>query len=124
MSSKKVLIIEDEAAFSYALQAKLKVAGFEVLEALDGEAGLEILQTEKPQVIVLDLILPGIDGFAVLEKIKQDPELRGIPVVMLTNMSEKKGKQRGLDLGVKDYLAKTEYKLDEIIEKIRELSQS
>ena len=124
MSSKKVLIIEDEAAFSYALQAKLKVAGFEVLEALDGEAGLEILQTEKTQVIVLDLILPGMDGFEVLEKIKQDPELRGIPVVMLTNMSEKKGKQRGLDLGVKDYLAKTEYKLDEIIEKIRELSQS
>jgi len=74
-SLKKILIIEDEAAFSYALQAKLKIEGCEVLAARDGEAGLEMIEKERPDVIVLDLFLPGIDGFTVLQKIKQNPDL-------------------------------------------------
>ena len=118
-SLKKVLIIEDEAAFSYALQAKLKMEGFEILDAGNGKQALEILEKERPEVIILDLFLPDLDGFTVLQRIKQNPDLKKIPVVLLTNMSEREGKQRGLDMGAKDYLPKTNYSLDEIVEKIK-----
>jgi CheY-like chemotaxis protein len=86
---------------------------------VDGEEALKRLETEKPDLVLLDLILPGIDGFEVLAKIKQDPSLTSIPVIILSNLGQKEDVDRGLKLGATDYLIKAYFTPKEIVEKVR-----
>ena len=116
---KKILVIEDEATLQKALNDVLLQEGFEVSSASDGITGLEIAKKENPDLILLDIILPKMDGFEVLAKLKADDE--NTPVVILTNLSDVNDVQKALDLGATTYLVKADYHLNEVIQKIKEI---
>lgn len=122
---KKILIIEDDNFLRELIADKLTQQGFQVIEAIDGQEGLDICQEQKPDLIILDLILPTIDGFEVLKIIKQDPQLSSIPVLILSNLGRPNEIKKGLDLGAKDYMVKSNFTLSEILNKVTEtISQS
>ncbi|OHA06758.1 MAG: hypothetical protein A2934_01135 [Candidatus Sungbacteria bacterium RIFCSPLOWO2_01_FULL_47_10] len=116
---KKILFIEDEAALQKTLSSALKDAGFSVFQALDGDTGLRLIQREKPDLVLLDLILPKKDGFEVLRGLKENRETQSIPVIVLTNLGGLREVQSALDLGARDYLIKTNYKPSELVEKVK-----
>ena len=113
------LLIEDDKFLRELIIQKLGKEGFEVVEAPEGEGGLVKMKEEKPDLVLLDLILPGIDGFEVLHRAKEDAELKGIPVIILSNLGQKDDVQKGVDLGAVDYLIKAHFTPGEIVEKIK-----
>lgn len=115
----KILAIEDDNFLRDLLARKLGSINAEFIAAIDGENALEILKTEKPSVILLDLILPGIDGFEVLEKIKSDPHTEDIPVIILSNLGQDSDVERAKSLGAVDFLIKANFSIDEVIGKIK-----
>lgn len=117
----KVLIIEDDKFLRELMSRKLSSEGFETVEAIDGESGIKKIKEEKPEIVLLDLILPGIDGFEVLAKVKDDPETNPIPVVILSNLGQRDDVERGLKLGAIDYLVKAHFTPNEIIKKVRDV---
>ena len=118
---KKILFIEDESALQKTLSDYLKKEGYEVISALDGESGLRLAQTQKPDLILLDLILPKMDGFEVLRKLMENPETKEIPVIILTNLERMEDIGRALELGAKTYLVKANYTLKEVAEKVKKV---
>jgi DNA-binding response OmpR family regulator len=118
-SSKKILIIEDDVFLNELMAKKLIEEGFDVIKAVNGEEGLEMAQQERPDLILLDLILPGMDGFEILEKIKEEPETSAIPVIILSNLGQREDIEKGFDLGADDYLIKAHFTPDEIVERAR-----
>jgi len=100
---------------------KLKEDGFEVLEAADGEEGLKKTKDENPDLVLLDLILPGIGGFDVLAKIKEDATLNKVRVIVLSNLGQKEEIEKGMSLGANDYLVKANFTPKEISEKVKKL---
>lgn len=116
---KTILIIEDDKFLRELIAQKLIKEDYEVTEAIDGEEGIRKIKEEKPDLILLDLILPGIDGFEVLSRMRDDPEISSIPVIILSNLGQKEDVERGLKLGAKDYLIKAHFTPGEIIEKIK-----
>ena len=117
--TKKILFIEDEPNLQRAVGGILEKEGYEVKNALDGELGLSEAKKEKPDLILLDLILPKKDGFEVLTELKQDEEVKNIPVIVLTNLESSADIEKALELGATTYLVKADYSLDEIIEKVK-----
>lgn len=117
----KVLIIEDDKFLRELMSSKLGSEGFDIVEAVDGESGVKKMKEEKPEITLLDLILPGIDGFEALAKMKEDPITAPIPVVILSNLGERDDVERGLKLGATDYLVKAHFTPNEIIKKVREV---
>lgn len=117
--AKKILIIEDEKILSGLLDKKLKEVGFETALAYDGQEGMEKMKAEKIDLILLDIIMPRKGGFEVLEDIQKEPELKKIPVIIISNSGQPVEISRALDLGVKDYLIKTQFDPDEVIEKVK-----
>ncbi|MDP3882665.1 MAG: response regulator [Candidatus Staskawiczbacteria bacterium] len=117
---KKILIVEDDAFLRDLINKKLSSAGFEVSEAIDGEKGLEKTKEEKPDLILLDLLLPTIDGFEVLAKLKESQDTSAIPVIVLSNLGQKEDVDKGLSLGATDYLIKAQFTPEEIILKVKE----
>jgi len=118
---QKILIIEDEATLQKALQEILLQEGYEVISALDGKRGLELVRSEMPDMILLDLILPKMDGFEVLEAIKKDEKVKEIPIIILTNLGSVEDVQRALDLGATNYMVKADYNLSDIVDKIKKI---
>lgn len=116
---KTVLIIEDDEQVVRVYTIKLKQEGVETIGAVDGEAGLEKIVSEKPDLVLLDLMLPKKDGFWVLEEMVKKPELKKIPVVVLSNLGQEEDKKRALKLGVKEYLVKADISIKEVVEKIK-----
>ncbi len=121
---KKILIIEDESALQKTLGEVLSQQGYEVLPALNGEVGLKLAQSEKPDLILLDLVLPKIHGFDVLKKIKDNPETKEIPVIILTNLESMEDVKRAMELGATTYLVKANYSLEELTIKINQVFQN
>jgi len=117
--AKKILIVEDDKFLRELIAQKLIKEGYNIVEAVDGEKGIKSVKEEKPDLILLDLILPGIDGFEVLAKIKEDPVLSQIPVIILSNLGQKDDIERGLKIGAVDYLIKAHFTPGEIIEKVK-----
>lgn len=117
--ANKILIIEDDKFLRELISQKLLKEGYDIVEAIDGEEGLKKVKEEKPNLILLDLILPGMDGFAVLAEIKDDVNLAQIPVIILSNLGQREDIEKGLKLGAVDYLIKAHFTPAEIIEKIR-----
>lgn len=115
---QKILIIEDDRFLRELMSKKLIGEGYQISEATDGEEGIRSVKSEKPDLVLLDLILPGIDGFEVLTRIKQDPEIAQIPVIVLSNLGQKEDIGRGIKLGAVDYLIKAHFTPGEIVEKI------
>ena len=116
---KKILIIEDDKFLRELITQKLFKEGYEVSEAVDGEEGLKKLKEEKPDLVLLDLILPGIDGFEVLARTREESTLSSIPVIILSNLGQKEDVEKGLKMGAVDYLIKAHFTPGEIIEKIK-----
>lgn len=116
---KKILIIEDDKFLRELIVQKLIKEGYETSEAVDGEEGIKKVKEEKPDLVLLDLILPGIDGFEVLSKKREDSSLVQIPVIVLSNLGQKEDVERGLKLGAVDYLIKAHFTPGEIIEKVK-----
>ena len=117
--ASKILIIEDDKFLRELISRKLVKEGFNIAEAIDGEEGIQKAGEFLPELILLDLILPGIDGFGALEKIKENTQTMNIPVVILSNLGQKDEVERGLKLGAIDFLIKAHFTPEEIVEKIR-----
>jgi len=117
--AKKILIIEDDKFLRELIGQKLLKEGYDIVEAVDGEKGLKSIKDEKPDLVLLDLILPGMDGFEVLTKIKKDSDIAEIPVIILSNLGQKDDIEKGLKMGAVDYLIKAHFTPGEIIDKIK-----
>lgn len=118
--AQKILFIEDEPHLQKAVGEVLKQEGFEILSALDGEEGLNLVKKEKPDLVLLDLILPKKDGFEVLKEMKADEKLKGIPVIILTNLEGTGDVEKALNLGATTYLVKANYELEDVVSKIKD----
>ena len=118
---KHILIVEDDVFLSGIYQKKFEVEGFKVTMAGDGEKGYSEAKKKKPDLILLDILLPKLDGFAVLEKLKADVVTKDIPVVLLTNLGQKDDVEKGVEMGAEDYLIKVHFKPSEVVDKVRKI---
>jgi DNA-binding response OmpR family regulator len=119
MSKQKIIIIEDDKILSKVLCTELGDAGFEVLPAFDGETGLKLVRSERPDLVLLDLILPKKHGLEILEEIKKMPDTLGIPVIILTLIEDGETIKKSLSLGAEDYLIKSSHALAEIVGRVK-----
>jgi len=117
----KILIVEDEPTLNKALSEFLTEEGFGVFSALDGQAGVDLARTKKPDLILLDIVFPKKDGFEVLNELKADEKTKKIPIILLTNLESMENIQKAFDKGATTYLVKSNYKLEEVAEKIKEV---
>ncbi len=115
---KNILIIEDDEFLRGLISKKLLVEDFKISVAVDGGEAVKKIKEEKPDLILLDLILPVMDGFEVLAQIKKDSSINSIPVIILSNLGEKEDIDKGLELGAIDYLVKAQLTPEEIVAKI------
>lgn len=118
---KNVLLVEDDAFLGSIYQKKFEMEGFKISVSTDGEKGLADIKKKKPDIILLDILLPKLDGFAVLEKVKADPEIKNIPVILLTNLGQKDDVEKGLEAGAVDYLIKAHFKPSEVVDKVKKV---
>jgi len=118
-SKKKIILGEDDKYISRAYSDGLSDAGFEVIVASDGEEVLDHAKKQKPDLILLDLIMPIKNGFETLEELKMDDELKKIPVIVLSNLGQDSDVEKGEQLGAVDYLIKSNFSMDEVIEKVK-----
>jgi len=116
---KKILFIEDESALQKTFRDILEKEGYQMISALDGESGLRLAKSEKPDLILLDLILPRKDGFEVLKELKEDEATKEIPVIVLTNLEDVESIEKAIGLGATTYLVKAQYTLEEVIQKVK-----
>ncbi len=116
---KTILFIEDESALQKTFGEILRREGYEMISALDGETGLKLCKTKKPDLIILDLVLPKLHGFEVLKKVKADEEIKDIPVIVLTNLETMSDVEKAIELGATTYLVKANYSLEEVISKVK-----
>ncbi|MFA4941006.1 MAG: response regulator [Patescibacteria group bacterium] len=125
--SKKIYIVEDDANILYSLQAKLSLAGFKV-EVNTGNMEIENLMDEikkaKPDFIILDLILPRIDGFEAVKAIRSDNDISGLPIFIFTNLSDQDTKSRGAALGINYYFIKNDFNVDDFVVKIKKIIEN
>lgn len=115
-SKKNILVVEDDKFLIKAYNIKFSKAGFSVITAMDGASGLDVARNEKPQLILLDLMLPKIDGFEFLKRMSEDEKIKNIPVIVLSNLGQQIDKDKAISLGAKEYLIKADYSLENIIE--------
>ena len=120
-TTTRVLVVDDEAPIRLLCRVNLEAEEMEVLEAADGPTGLEAARTEQPDVILLDVMMPGLDGWRVAEELLDDPATSSIPIVFLTARAELRDRARGLDLGGLDYVTKP-FNPVELAPLIRDLS--
>ena len=116
---KKILIIEDDFYIRELLARELIKENYEVIQVVGGEEGLKKIKEENIDLVLLDLILPGIQGYEVLSKIKEDVDTSAIPVIIISNLGQKEEVEKGLKLGAIDFLIKAHFAPDEIIDKIK-----
>ncbi len=118
-NTKTILIIEDEKPMASALKMKLEGEGYQVTTADDGQAGIDELKKGSFNLILLDLIMPTVDGFGVLEDMKKEGDQT--PVIILSNLSQEEDKKRTAELGAKDFFVKSDTQLTTIVDKVKSL---
>ena len=116
-----IVLIEDDEITVKILTEKLEKAGYTVKTAYDGVAGLDLIHTEKPDLVLLDIMLPKMDGFGVLHKLKEEKILDHLPVIIVSNSGQPVEIERALKLGVRDYLIKVNFNPNEILEKVNRI---
>jgi len=124
MAKKKalqILLVEDDAFLANIYKTKFEMEGFKVTVAENGELGLKEANKKRPDLVLLDILLPKMDGFTVIEHLKEDKVLRDVPVIMLTNLGQKDDVEKGLELGADEYLIKAHFKPSETVDKVREV---
>lgn len=120
MAEKKlVLVIEDDPFYSNIYKMKLEKEGIYAEVAMDGDAGIAIARKEKPALILTDLIMPGKDGFEILRELKADPNLKDVPVIVLSNLSQEEDMRRAKELGAVEYLVKANISIQDVVEKVK-----
>ena len=120
----KILVVEDEDFLLDLYQTKLIQEGYEVIIAENGVEGLEMAQQHLPNLILLDILMPRVDGYEMLKKVKADNKLRNIPVIIFSNLSQKEEIEKGLKLGAKDFIIKTSVTPAELVNKVKEYLKS
>lgn len=118
---KSILLVEDDPFLIDIYSQKLTKAGFKVEVAQNGKSALQSLQKRKPQLVILDIVLPGIEGWEVLRKIKKDRSLANLKVVILSNLGQKEEVEKGLKLGAVKYLIKAHYTPSEVVREIKKV---
>lgn len=119
MDKIKVGIIEDDSFLLRMYAEKFEIEGFQVFIAEDGRKGLRMAAKESPNVILLDIVLPGISGFDVLKELKTKDETKNIPVILLTNLSQREDIDKGMSMGAADYLIKAHFMPSEVVDKVK-----
>jgi CheY-like chemotaxis protein len=117
---KRVMIIEDDKFLSSLIKVHLEKEGFLVVQAFDGEEAIELLKTERPSIIVTDLIMPKVMGFEILQTISMIPELQDVPIIILSNLAQDSDIEKAKQYGVKEYFVKVKISVDDIVKKIKE----
>ena len=117
----KILLVEDDEFLANMYRAKLEIENYEVVMALNGEAGLHMAEEKNPDLILLDIVMPKMNGFEVLNHLKSDKDLKKIPVILLTNLGQKEDFEKGLKLGADEYLIKAHFLPSEVISKINKM---
>jgi DNA-binding response OmpR family regulator len=117
--AKKILLIEDDPFLSEIYVIKFKEAGFEISLAQDGSLGLEKVKEEMPDLVLLDIVMPTVDGLEVLRAMKSDETTRNIPVVILSNLGEQEDIKKGLELGAEFYIVKAHYTPTEVVARVK-----
>lgn len=120
-AKKTVLIIEDDAFLAGIYASKFESEGFHVEHGADGEEGLKLAAKADPDIILLDILLPKVDGFEVLKRLKKDVKTKNIPVILLTNLGQKSDVEFGLKLGAADYLIKAHFMPHETVAKVKKV---
>lgn len=115
-SMKKILVVEDDPYLVYAYKQKLLKSGFKVEMAVDGSQALDAMKKFMPDVVILDLIMPNVDGFSFLDTVKRDENFKEIPVIVASNLGQKEDVDRAKSLGAVDYFVKSDVSLEKIIE--------
>jgi len=115
----KILLVEDEQIMLNLLQRKLTEEGYEVSIAKDGEEGLKVMEEIKPDIVLLDIVMPKKGGFEVMEEMQKDPNLKRIPVIIISNSGQPVELSRAQKLGARDWLIKTEFDPQEVIDKVK-----
>ena len=119
-SKKTILVVEDEEPMQLVLRDVLKVEGYAVLEAKNGIEGLGLALKERPDLILLDILMPKMDGLEVLKKLREDEWGEKVPVIVLTNLSDNEDILKAMEEDVFEYFVKTDIKINEVIARIRE----
>lgn len=115
---KKILVIEDDRTLARLYATKIEKSGYEVAVAFDGEEGLEKVSSFQPAGVLLDIIIPKLDGFSVLAEMKKNSNMKNIAVILLTNLGQDDDVSKGKELGARDYLVKSEFTPSEIVRKM------
>ena len=118
---KIIFVIEDDLFLVQAYQIKFEREGMEVWAATDGMEALDFLKKEPPDVVLLDIMLPKMSGFSVLEAIRKDERWKKVPVIILSNLGQQKDIEQGKALGVVEYIVKANTKINEVVEKVKKL---
>lgn len=117
----KILLVEDDSFLVEMYTTKFELEGFEVSSAEDGQKGLEMVKKDRPDIILLDILMPKMDGFAVLDALKKDKETVDIPVILLTNLGQKDDVKKGFEKGAVGYLIKAHFMPSEVVDKIKKI---
>lgn len=120
MSQQKILLVEDENILASTLNSNLISAGFSTIVAKDGEEGLALALSEKPDLILLDIVLPKMDGITLLKKLREDAWGKSVPVIVLSNLGAVGSVAESVVSGVQDYLVKVDWKIEDVIKRVRE----
>lgn len=115
----KILLVEDEEMLANMYEVKFNNEGYELLKAHDGAKGLEMVKSIKPDFVLLDIIMPKMDGFSVLSAMKEDPELQNIPVLLLTNLGQDEDIEKGKKLGAVGYLVKANVTPIDVVNRVK-----
>ena len=116
----KILVVDDDSAINELIKVNLELAGYKVLQAFDGTTGFALCKQELPSVVVLDVMMPEVDGFTVAQRIRKNDSTKNIPIIMLTALSQLNDKVNGFNIGVDDYLVKP-FEMEELQVRIRAL---
>lgn len=118
MSKGKILLVEDDAFLSELYVTKFGEVGYEIIVAEDGQEGLSLAEKLKPDLILLDIVLPRLDGLTVLRSVKEREAIKDIPVILLTNLGQQEDVDRGIALGAADYVIKAHFTPTEVVAKV------
>ncbi len=119
--SPMILIVEDDKFLRDLLVRRVVEGGYRVEVAIDGEEGVKQVRALRPDLVLLDLILPSLDGFGVLSQIHDDPQLNQIPVIILSNLGQQEEIEKGLSLGAKDYMIKAHFTPQEVVDRVKQI---
>ncbi|MDP3970358.1 MAG: response regulator [bacterium] len=123
IEKKKILLVEDDTFISDMYRKKLESSGFNVVSSTDGMSALVLAASEYPDLILLDIMLPKMDGWDALDRLKDDPDTKDIPVIIMTNLGSQEDVKRGLEMGAVDYLIKAHFVPSEVVKKISAIIQ-